>query len=97
MEQCLQKVIVRYLEVQVAVLTVLRSTELAKMKSRDNLDTLSDADMSLCEELVDCLRDVKAITTMLCAERSPTVSLIMPLLTDLTQNKLKLNKTVKIN
>ena len=48
--------IVHYLEVQVAFLTVLRSKELAKMKSQENLDTLSDADISLCEELGDCLR-----------------------------------------
>ena len=81
--------IVCYLEVQAAVLTVQRSKELAKMKSRENLYTLSDADISLCEELVDCLRDLKAITIMLCSERSPTVSLVMPLLTDPTQNKLK--------
>ena len=37
----------RYLEVQVAVLTVLPSKELAKMRRRDDLDTLSDADISL--------------------------------------------------
>ena len=59
------------------------------MKSRENLDPLSDADFSLCEKLMDYLREMKAITTVLCSEISPAVSLIMPLLTDRTQNKLK--------
>ena len=48
-----------------------------------------DADISLCEEVVKCLKGMKAVTSMLCAESTPTVSLILLILTGIIKNKLK--------
>ena len=79
----------RFLEVQCAVISVLRSKELTKLKAREDLNTLTDEDISLCEEMVECLKTLKDITTMLCTESSSTVSIIVPLLEDLKNNKLK--------
>ena len=39
----------RFLEVQYAVISVLRSKDLAKLKAHEDLNTLPDEDISLCE------------------------------------------------
>ena len=80
----------RFFNVQCAVISVLRSKEITKVKSREkDLNTLSDGDIAMAEELVECLKKLKDITTMLCSECNPTASMILPLLYDLLDNRLK--------
>ncbi len=79
----------RFYELQDAVVSTLRSKDLSKAKSREkDLNSLSDEDIELVEELIRCLKPMKHITTMLCSEGNPTVSMILPLLTDMLNRKL---------
>lgn len=41
--------------------------------------TLTDQDISYCEDLMSVLKSLKTVTTLLCDEKMPTVSLIHPL------------------
>ena len=63
---------------QSAVIVILRSKDLAKIKEKE-LGTLSDDDISLTDEGVVCLKPLKVVTTTLCAESVPSISIIMPL------------------
>ena len=68
----------RFLEMQCAVVSVLRSKEVGSFKDKD-MSNLSDEDISLLEEVTTCLKPLKDITTLLCSENMPTISVIMPL------------------
>ncbi|XP_033742748.1 zinc finger BED domain-containing protein 1-like [Pecten maximus] len=65
----------RYLEMQVAVVATLMS--LAN-KDKD-LKFLSDEEISLAEKVMEAMKPLKQATTMLCNEKSPTISIILPL------------------
>jgi len=59
---------------------VLHCKEMARCKDRGDLMSLSDAEITLLEDVRNCLKPLKDITTMLCSEKAPTASLIRPLL-----------------
>ncbi|XP_060072932.1 zinc finger BED domain-containing protein 4-like [Ylistrum balloti] len=63
-----------FLEQQPAVYATL--TEKDIKKNLKEVVTLSDTDISLAEELVDVLKPLKTITTIMCEEKSPTISLV---------------------
>ncbi|XP_061189595.1 E3 SUMO-protein ligase ZBED1-like [Saccostrea echinata] len=67
----------RYLSMQAAVVSVLVSKDL-KNKDKD-LKFLSDDETTLAEDVVTCLKPLKAITTTMCSETSPTASIILPI------------------
>ena len=67
----------RYLEQQPAITAVLMSPEVRK--NEKDISTLSETDISNAEEMVDVLRVMKTVTTILCSEKHPTISLILPL------------------
>jgi len=67
----------RFLEMQVAVFAVLRSKELSNDKKA--FKSLTDDDITLAEDAVKLLKPLKDITLVLCSEKTPTVSYIMPL------------------
>lgn len=76
----------RYLSLQAAIVSVLVSKEL-KNKEKD-LKFLSDDETTLVEEIVTCLKPLKAITTTMCSETSPTASIILPMHHQLLDNIL---------
>lgn len=67
----------RYLEQQAAIGATLTSPEI-KRNARD-IDTLDRRDISLAEDLVKLLKPLKTATVVMCDEKAPTVSLIVPL------------------
>ncbi|XP_062566541.1 E3 SUMO-protein ligase ZBED1-like [Saccostrea cucullata] len=81
----------RYLELQVAVTAVIRNKNLGTStdKTLKDLRTLTDDDVSMAEEVVRCLRPLKSITTALCTESIPTISVILPLHDQLCNNFLQ--------
>ena len=70
--------VARFLEMQVAVFATLRSKEVGKEKDTD-MKSFSDDDLTVAEEMIQLLKHLKDITTMLCTEQTPTASMIMPL------------------
>ena len=75
----------RFLELQPAIFAALTSKEL-RGKDKD-LNTLSDEDFQLAEDVLACLKPMKTITTAICTEKQPTASIILPMLYELI-NKL---------
>lgn len=67
----------RYLEQQAAVYSAL--TEKNIKKSVKDLITLSDQDVTVLEEVVQVLKPLKTVTTLLSSEQQPTVSMVLPL------------------
>ncbi|XP_053376453.1 E3 SUMO-protein ligase ZBED1-like [Mercenaria mercenaria] len=67
----------RYLEMQAAVVAALLSGELAHKDK--NMKFLQDDGITLATKVTECLKPLKQATTMLCSEKSPTVSIIIPL------------------
>ena len=67
----------RYREQQSAITAALLSTEVCK--NARQLDTMDSADISDAEEIVNLLKPLKKATTVLSDEKSPTLSLIVPL------------------
>ncbi len=67
----------RYLEQQAAIASALTSSEIRQ--NARNIDTLDSCDIRDAEDLVKLLNPLKTATTVLCEEKSPTVSLIVPL------------------
>ena len=65
----------RYLEQQAAVYAALIEVK----KNVKDLVTLSDDDIHNIEELIKILKPLKTVTTMMCSQKHPTVSLIHPL------------------
>ncbi|XP_073727596.1 E3 SUMO-protein ligase ZBED1-like [Misgurnus anguillicaudatus] len=69
--------LVRYLEQQAAIAAALTGPEV-RQHAR-NIDTLDTCDIVNAEDLVKLLNPLKTATTVLCEEKTPTVSLIVPL------------------
>ncbi|KAE8279169.1 Zinc finger BED domain-containing protein 4 [Larimichthys crocea] len=67
----------RYLEQQEAIAASLASPQI-KHNARD-IDTLDSSHIRVAEDLVKLLKPLKTATTVLCDEKTPTVSLIVPL------------------
>ena len=67
----------RYLEQQPAIAATLLSNDIKK--NVHQLDTLSNADIKLAEDLLQVLKVLKDVTTTLCDEKIPTVSMILPI------------------
>ncbi|XP_061162789.1 E3 SUMO-protein ligase ZBED1-like [Saccostrea echinata] len=68
----------RFLEMQVAIFATLKSKELGKERESE-LKSFHDDDFSVAEEVIQLLKPFKDITTLLCSEKSPTLSIILPL------------------
>lgn len=66
-----------YLEQQAAVFTAL--TDGSIKKNIKDIVTLSDADMKLAKDVVQVLKPLKMITTLMSTEQTPTLSMILPL------------------
>ncbi|XP_071083855.1 E3 SUMO-protein ligase ZBED1-like [Haliotis cracherodii] len=67
----------RYLEQQAAIFATLTVKDVRK--NVDSLVTLSDEDVGCEEDATRVLNPLKTITTIMCIEKTPTVSLILPL------------------
>lgn len=65
----------RYLEQQVAVYATLLEVK----KSVKDIVTLSESDLQNIEEVIKILKPLKTVTTLMCSQKHPTVSLIHPL------------------
>ena len=69
----------RFLELQAAVVAVIRSKEFSGLKEKE-ISNLNDEEVVAAEELVVFLKLLKDITTYMCSEELPTSSIVMPLL-----------------
>ncbi|RXN15602.1 zinc finger BED domain-containing 1-like protein [Labeo rohita] len=67
----------RYLEQQAAVFSAL--TDKSVKKSIKDIVTLSDDDVKLAEDVVQVLKPLKTVTTLMSTEQIPTISMILPL------------------
>ena len=67
----------RFLKMQCAVTSVLRMKEVAKFRDKD-INSFTDDDISLAEQVMECLKPLKTVTTSLCSETMPTLSIILP-------------------
>ncbi|XP_073795657.1 E3 SUMO-protein ligase ZBED1 isoform X3 [Danio rerio] len=67
----------RYLEQQAAVFSAL--TDKTIRRNIKDTVTLSDEDVKLAEDIIQVLKPLKMVTTLLSTEQLPTVSMIMPL------------------
>ncbi|ROL47946.1 Zinc finger BED domain-containing protein 1 [Anabarilius grahami] len=66
-----------YLEQQAAVTATLLSNDVRR--NVPDIDTLDGSDIRDAEDIVNLLKPLKTATTVLCDEKNPTVSLIVPL------------------
>jgi hypothetical protein len=73
----------RYLEQQPAIFATLMMKEI---KKNSDLLTLSDEEIKSAEAVVCLLEPIKTVTTLMCDEGNPTVSLIHPLKERLIQH-----------
>lgn len=73
-----------YLEQHAAVAAALTSPEI--IQNARNIDTLDSCDLRDAEDLVKLLNHLKTATTVLCDQKSPTVSLIVPLTSMIEQS-----------
>lgn len=76
----------RYIELQPAVYAAL--VDKSVRANASDVSTLSEADIATAEQIMACLLPLKAITTVLCSETMPTVSIILPLQTKLLSHDL---------
>ena len=60
----------QYLEQQAAVYSALTEKALKKNK---NINTLGDQDVRMAEEVIEVLKPLKTITTLMCTETTPSV------------------------
>ncbi len=67
----------RYLEQQAAVFSAL--TDKSVKKNIKDIITLSDDDVKLAEDVVQVLKPLKTVTTLMSTEQIPTISMILPL------------------
>lgn len=63
-----------YLEQQAAVYSALTEKALKK-----NINPLSDQDVRVAEEVIEVLKPLKTVTTIMSTETTPSVSMILPL------------------
>ncbi|XP_056120602.1 E3 SUMO-protein ligase ZBED1-like [Rhinichthys klamathensis goyatoka] len=71
------EMLARYLEQQAAVSAALSCPGIRR--NAREIDTLDNTDISDVEDIVKLLKPLKTATTVVCDEKEPTVSLIMPL------------------
>jgi hypothetical protein len=64
----------RFLEQQPAIVATLMMKDLKK--NVKDVYTLTDEDISSAEKIMCVLKPIKTVTTILCGEFSPTVSMI---------------------
>ncbi len=69
----------RYLEQQAAIYSAL--TDKTLKKNVKDIITLSDDDVRVAEEVLQVLKPLKTVTSLLSTETSPSVSMILPLKT----------------
>ncbi|XP_039456235.1 E3 SUMO-protein ligase ZBED1-like [Oreochromis aureus] len=74
----------RYLEQQTAIYSAL--TDKTLKKNVRDIITLSDEDVRVAEEVLQLLKPLKVVTTMLSTETAPSVSMILPLKTRIIQS-----------
>ena len=67
----------RYLLLQPAIYATLVGNEL---NQQPDVSTLSEADSRLAVSIMECLLPLRDITTAICTEKTPTVSIIIPLM-----------------
>ncbi|XP_021345367.1 zinc finger BED domain-containing protein 1-like [Mizuhopecten yessoensis] len=67
----------RYLLLQPAIFAALMCKDIKR--NQHEVSTLSCDDLRLAEEIMECLRPLREITQVLCSEKLPTVSIILPL------------------
>ncbi|XP_041372152.1 E3 SUMO-protein ligase ZBED1-like [Gigantopelta aegis] len=67
----------RFLELQPVIYAVLVAKEIRR--NVNDISTLSEANITIAEDSVACLLPLKAIITVLCTEKMPTVAIILPL------------------
>ncbi len=67
----------RYLEQQAAVFSAL--TDKSVKKNIKDIVTLSDDDVKLAEDVVQVLKPLKTVTTLMSTKQIPTISMILPL------------------
>lgn len=67
----------RYLEQQAAIFSAL--TDKRVKKNVKDLVTLSDDDIKLAEALIQVVKPLKTVTTIMSTDQTPTVSMIIPL------------------
>lgn len=70
--------LVVFLEMQCAITTVLRMKEISKFRDKD-INSFTDNVLAFAEEFMECLKPLKTVTTSLCTESMPTISVIMPI------------------
>ena len=73
----------RYLQQQPAVTAALMSPEIRK--NFKDIATLNEDDVSHAEEIVNIMKPLKTMTTVLCTEKEPTISLIFPMQSQIVQ------------
>lgn len=74
----------RHLEKQAAVYSAL--TEKTLKKNIRDIVTLSDDDEKVAEDVLQLLKPLKTVTTLLSTENAPSVSIILPLKTRILQS-----------
>ncbi|XP_059916026.1 E3 SUMO-protein ligase ZBED1-like [Gadus macrocephalus] len=74
----------RYLEQQAAIYSAL--TDKTLKKNVKDIITLSDDDVRVAEEVLQVLKPLKTVTSVLSTETSPSVSMILPLKTRILQS-----------
>ncbi|XP_034034592.1 zinc finger BED domain-containing protein 1-like [Thalassophryne amazonica] len=74
----------RYLEQQAAIYSALTYKSLKK--NVKDIVTLSDDDVKVAEEVLQVLKPLKMVTTLLSTESRPSVSMILPLKTRIMQS-----------
>ncbi|KAK7929627.1 hypothetical protein WMY93_006022 [Mugilogobius chulae] len=67
----------RYVEQQAAVYSALLDKDLKTMTK--NLAMLTDDEQRMAEDLIQLLKPLKTVTTLMSSETSPTTSMILPL------------------
>ena len=80
----------RFLEQQPAIIATLMMKDLKK--NIKDVYTLSEMDISSAERVMSVLKPIKTVTTILCGESFPTVSMIHPLKEMLLQQLRKVNE-----
>ncbi|KAJ8316092.1 hypothetical protein KUTeg_006106 [Tegillarca granosa] len=89
----------RFLEQQPAIISALSSPEV-KRNVKD-IVTLTEEDINQAEQAMDVLKPLKTVTTIMCDEKCPTISMIIPMkyriIDNLCENPVdsKLTKEVK--
>ncbi|KAL0194792.1 hypothetical protein M9458_008364, partial [Cirrhinus mrigala] len=70
----------RYLEQQPAIYSAVLMDKNVKKNVKD-IAVLSDSELKLAEEMINLLKPLKTITTLLSTETTPSLSMVLPLKT----------------